>query len=115
TFAYQHGVGAGDVVLRASGEPPQNQEYVVRLSDKVQILRRVGKQETPVASMQYQFTGGKTYTVTIKANGGQLQVEVDGQPVVAYSDLQPLPTGTMAFGCVQGSGFAYDNIKVTSP
>jgi acetyl esterase/lipase len=113
TFAYQHGVGAGDVVLRGSGEPPQNQEYRVRLSDKVQILRRVGKQEMPIASMQYQFTGGQTYTVTIKADGGQLQVEVDGQPVVTYSDPQPLPAGVMAFGCVEGSGFAYDDITVS--
>jgi hypothetical protein len=115
-FRYRHAHGEGDIIFRASGEPPQNQEYHLLLTDSgAHLLRLSGGHEQPLQGGACELRAGSWYDVAIQTSGGQIAVIVDGQQVLTATDPQPLPVGTLAFGSAGGSGFAYDDLSLSAP
>ncbi|MFQ5811488.1 MAG: family 16 glycoside hydrolase, partial [Armatimonadota bacterium] len=113
-FRYRQGQGVGQVVLCAFGEPPQNREYQVMLSQgEMALVRNVQGQPQELGGGQCQLQPGQWYDVVIRIANGQIQVAVGGQTVLTAQDAQPLPAGTFAFGCIEGGGVAYDDITLT--
>jgi hypothetical protein len=115
SFRYRHGSGVGDVMLRGSGEPPQSSEYHVQLNEPFKIMRLEDGRESLLASQAFDLANGQWHRVRIEATAGRIQVTVNGATVMSVTDVNPLPAGAIAFGCVVGSGFAFDDVVVQSP
>jgi len=112
---YRHAQGAGDILFRGSGEPPQNQEYHLIFADtRLHLLRLSAGQEQEIQSAACQLQPGSWYDVAVQASGGQIAVFVGGQQVLTATDPQPLPAGIVGFGSGGGSGFAYDDISISA-
>jgi beta-lactam-binding protein with PASTA domain len=125
-FGYRAGSDVGSVLFCASGEPPNNQEYQLLLGrDEIVLDRVVGEQRQRLAHPDYRIHPGQWYDVSVQVSGSEIHVSVqlsddeirvsaNNKISLAASDSQPLPSGTVAFGCIEGVRFAYDDISLTS-
>jgi len=114
SFRYLHGQGMGHVVLRGSGEPPQSQEYGLLLTgSEITLGRRSAGQETPLQGAVLALQPNSWHTVQIRLRAGQLAVMVDNVHVLSARDPQPLPPGAIGFGCIDGTGFGFDDVEIT--
>jgi hypothetical protein len=110
-FRFRPGGGQGDVFFRMGGEPPQNQQYVLRLLGRdIFLSRRATGEEKPLGRGTFPFSPGQWYPVTILAQGNKIVVFIAGREVLSCTDPSPLPPGNVAFGCRQGQGIAFDDI-----
>ena len=110
---FRMGEGLAEVVLCGSGEPPNVREYQVHFGmDRIAVLRNVGGRPQQLSSAPSQLRPGAWVQASVSVTNGTIQVSIDGQTVVNATDAQPLGAGVMAFGCLEGSGFAYDDITL---
>jgi len=113
-FRYRHGAGLGEVVMCGTGEPPNHSEYRVRFDQAGISVRRLTRgTERVLGSGRVAWRPGAWVNVAIQVSAGTIAVSVDGQRVLGVTDANPLPGGGMAFGCLEGSGFGYDDIALT--
>jgi hypothetical protein len=107
---------AAEILLRHTGDPPNEQFCLVRFfPGETEIARRVGSQETSLASVQ-QGIGLDTWTsIGIRVVGGAIDVTTNGRSLVSAQDAQPLPAGIIALRCVPGIGTAIDDLVVQPP
>jgi photosystem II stability/assembly factor-like uncharacterized protein len=111
-FRIRFGEGAGEVVLKASGEPPHHRLYALRFfGPELELVRISGGDELGMGAAPVGMAPGTWHRVNVSISGGQIQIAVDGRPVVRAFDPQPLPPGATAFGCIAGGGFAYDDLE----
>lgn len=112
-FRYRPGQGVGRVAVSASGEPPNAQEYSIVLAPgEIGVDRVASGQVQNLAGGAVMLQPNSWYDMTVQVQGGRISVSVGGQTVVTAVDRQPLPAGTIAFGALEGSGFAFDNVAL---
>jgi type VI protein secretion system component Hcp len=112
-FRYRPGQGVGRVAVSASGEPPNAQEYSIVLAPgEIGVDRVASGQVKNLAGGTVMLRPNSWYEMTVQVQGGRISVSVGGQTVVTAVDRQPLPAGTIAFGALEGSGFAFDNVAL---
>jgi hypothetical protein len=108
------GQGAGEIVFCASGEPPRNSEYhLIIAPGECGLDKQVPGQRQSLTGAPCQFQPGQWHNVSVQVANGSIQVTVDGQTLLTVQDPQPLSAGIFAFGCMDGTGFAYDDIAVS--
>jgi type VI protein secretion system component Hcp len=113
-FRYRHSQGVGRVVLNASGEPPNHSEYALMLAPAEVILERVGNgQSQGLNGAAARLQPNAWYDVQVQVQNGRISVAVGSQSVLTATDPQPLPAGGIAFGALEGSGFAFDDVSLT--
>lgn len=110
---YRHGRGVSAIHLRMSGEPPRDQYYSLRFTpEEVLIIKRANNREQPLAQRRYPFETGSWYNLAVEMTGNQLVLRMNHQEMVRAHDPAPLSGGTLAFACLEGGGFAFDNISI---
>ena len=117
-FDFLQGTGGAQVVLSLFEQPTgSGGQYVVGFAQGVEInLFR-----EPAGPIQFHFVEalqmapGTWHQVAIQVVGGSFEVSVDGMRVLSAVDPQPHAGGVIGFGCHNGSGFGFDNIRITSP
>jgi len=113
TLRYRHGPGIGHIAFRGTGELPKDTDYRIRLDGAAATLARAeAGQETVLAARPLPLQAGRWYALGIDVVGGSIKLSVDGATVLEATDPQPLPDGIMAFGCINGQGIAFDDIRV---
>lgn len=111
TFRIQLGKGVGDIILRGSGEPPQNQEYhLVLAPGEIIFMRLSGEKRQELSGKPLQLSSTSWHNVTLVLTSGNLEARIDGKTVLKAVDPQPLSAGGIGFGCAEGSGLSYDEI-----
>jgi hypothetical protein len=88
--------------------------YVVYLHSqqaKRQLLRRVGGQETLLASNPFAYRVNDDYVVDIVARGDQFEVYLDSVLVLTAED-DALATGTIGFLSDANTGSRFDDVRV---
>jgi hypothetical protein len=117
-FDFLQGTGGAQVMLSLFELPNgPGGHYVVGFAQGVEVnLFRA-----PAGPMQVypgealQMAPGTWHRVSIRMVGGSFEVKVDDIRVLTGVDPQPHAGGVIGFGCHNGSGFGFDNIRVTSP
>ncbi|MGC9336464.1 MAG: hypothetical protein ACP5JJ_20185 [Anaerolineae bacterium] len=105
-----------DLVLCASGEPPNNQEYRLLLEgNQVALSRGSGGQVTQLAAGQCAWQAQQWHDLAVQVMSGQVAVHVNNQAVLTATDPQPPPAGTVGFILPQGGGAAIDDLYVSTP
>lgn len=113
SFRYFHARGTGDLIFRNSGSWPQTQEYHLLLQDDtIQVIRTTNGREQLLTSTHYQLSPESWYDMIIEMQAGQIRIFLNGDSILTATDLEPLPEGHLAFGCLMGEGFMYDEIRV---
>ena len=119
-YRYQAGKGTGDVVLRASGSPPNTKMYSLRLEPTQIVLCRrtrtaqTGFNEQQLNSGHVNLAPNVWHNVTVRLSGGRFDVSVAGKQVLSANDAQPLPPGRIGLGIIAGSGAVeYDDAVYT--
>ncbi len=116
SFQYRPGQGEGDVMLRGSGEGAENRGYHLLLHENgLTLVRLEAGREQPLTGADVPWAESAWHRVAVTASGGDLTIAVDGTPLTAATDPQPLSTGVVGLGAAAGSGFAYDDVSLTSP
>lgn len=114
-FRYLAADAVGEVVLRASQEPPRTTELAVHLGpDEVVLLRRRDGVEEPLAATGPGLEPGSTHRVRIVLAGGAHRIWVDDELRLSVDDVA-LPAGGIAFGCIAGGGIAFADIVLEPP
>lgn len=115
-FRYRHGQGLGDIALRVKGlSPPEHLYHVMVSTDGVAVVREAQQKPQELARKPFPLVVGTWYAMGVTVQGGRVHVEIDGQPLIDATDPAPLPAGLIGFGCLSGSGFAYDDIALSLP
>lgn len=114
SFRYFHSQGTGNVIFRSSESWPRPQEYHLLLQhDMIQVLRFADGQEHLLTSVPYRLSPELWYDIIIEMQAGRIRILVNGNSILTANDLEPLPEGHLAFGCLMGEGFMYDEIRVS--
>lgn len=115
TYRYQHGQGLSQVNLCGSGEAADRREYRLLIGGEagVRLVKLSGGHEEELAAAAEQLRSRTWYDIRIQAMDGIIEVRIGGRPVLSAHDNEPLPEGTIGFGCLEGSGFAFDSIALT--
>lgn len=110
-FRYRHGEGSGEIIVRASGEPPNVQSILIRLTNnEIYALRRIGEREEVLGTADVNFRESQWYAIAVRMIGPLIEVSVDDALILAGGDARLIPSGKIGFGCLYGSGFAYDDV-----
>lgn len=114
-YRYQHGQGLSHVSLCASGEAARRCEYRLLLGGEAgaRLVKAVQGHEQELAAANHELRSRTWYDIRLEVADGLIQLRIGGRPVLAAQDLEPLPAGTIGFGCIEGSGFAFDAISLT--
>lgn len=119
-YRYQAGKGTGDIVLRASGSPPNTKMYSLRMEpNQIVLCRRIrtaqtGFREQQLKAAPVNLAPNVWHNVTVRLSGGRFDVSVAGNQVLSANDSQPLPPGTIGLGIIGGSGAVeYDDAVYT--
>ena len=115
TYRYQHGQGTSQVVFRASGTAPGRCEYRLLMGSggEARLVRLSDGHEEELAAVSHSIASRTWYDISIQVIEGRIVVRVGGRPLLEARDSDPLPAGGLGFGCIEGSGFAYDAITLT--
>lgn len=112
----RQGGGAPEILLSHTGDPPDEEYYVVRLfPDEAEIAKFIGSQQTSLGAVGGKGIGAGTWTsveVTMSGNGQSIAVSVGGQPLLSAQDAQPLKPGIVAFRGF-GGGTEIDDLVIT--
>ena len=76
----------------------------------MRLVKAVQGREQELAAAAEQLRSRTWYDVRIQAMEGTIDVRIGGRPIVSVHDTEPLPDGAIGFGCLEGSGFAFDSI-----
>ena len=91
-----------------------NNHYVFYLhsqQSKRLLTRRVGGQETLLASSPFAYSVNDDYVVDIIARGDQIEVHLDSVPVLSAEDAA-LANGTIGFLSDANAGSRFDDVRV---
>jgi len=115
TYRYQHGQGLSHVSLCASGEATRRREYRLLIGAEagVRLVKLSDGHEQELGAANHQLRSRTWYDIRLEVADGLIQLRIGGRPVLGAQDLEPLPAGGIAFGCIEGSGFAFDSIALT--
>ncbi|MFO8080777.1 MAG: hypothetical protein R6V07_10755 [Armatimonadota bacterium] len=115
SFKYRPGNGIMEVLVRASGEPPNQCGYhLVLTPDELGLVRESGQGNTAeLDGAPHQFQSGAWNQISFQVTDGQLAVSVGGQQVLSATDPQPLPAGGVGFMSHQG-GDAIDDVSIST-
>ena len=110
---YRAHEGIGEIVLVGSGEPPNHREYQLLMTpDEMELSRRIGDRAEALGYTGYELRPGQWFDIAVSLTGNLLTVTINGETVISGEDPEPLVGGTFAFGCLEGEGNAFDDIKV---
>jgi len=114
---YLHARGLAEIRLCSSGNERETQDYRLRLDGQtdpaeISLARQAAGLEQALGQAKVRLESGRWYLLEVRVEGGRIQVRIDGQEALAAVDPQPLPGGSLAFGCLGFGGFAYDDISL---
>ncbi|MEN8223632.1 MAG: hypothetical protein ABFR36_10310 [Acidobacteriota bacterium] len=113
-FRYRHSGGTGEVKFCNSGGSNNKKSYNLRLVDnRIEVIKQMGQQQQLVAESICNLQIEKWHNVKIKYSLGKIVISINKKQVLNTVDRQPLPGGIISFGCLNGGGFAYDDIKLS--
>ena len=115
TYRYQHGQGLSRVSLCASDDAADRREYRLLIGGDadVRLVKAVQGHEQELAAATHQLRSRTWYDIRLEVADGQIQLRIGGRPVLGTQDPEPLHAGGIGFGCIEGSGFAFDAIALT--
>lgn len=115
SYRYQHGQGTSQVILCASGDATAPREYRLLIGAEagVRLVKLSDGHEQELSAANHQLRSRTWYDIRLEVADGLIQLRIGGRPVLGAQDLEPLPEGTIGFGCIEGSGFAFDSISLT--
>jgi len=110
---YRHGEGIGEVVLCSSAGPAGIREYQVRFEgEMISVIRNVDERPRVLGGAEAPLRPGAWHDVSIRCAGATIEVSLGDQPVLSVVDREPVVGPGLAFGCIDGEGFAFDDIAV---
>ncbi len=117
-FRIRQGGGAPEIMLCATGEPPNEKYYIVRLSpDEAEVVKYMNSQQSPMGFVGGKGIGAGTWTtveMTVSGSGRVISVNVGGQSILTVQDPQPLEPGIVMFRAVGEGGTEIDDLVITS-
>ena len=96
---------------RLAEVPGGTTRYFIGFGEDYIYLRKTGN-PLPLVDLSASHTLDRWYQVEIVGLGGHLQVYVDGQLELDYTDADPLPWGGIAFETLDDSRAMLDDIQV---
>ncbi|EFO80857.1 hypothetical protein OSCT_1279 [Oscillochloris trichoides DG-6] len=124
TSFYDEYNGVVGLIARYQGtEPTQSSYYRVRLfstehqvSPKVVLEKVVDGVSTTLAETKTAGFSPRTWhTLALSVQGANVQVQLDGQVLVAAQDTNPLPNGRAGLFTYAIGGIFFDDVAVTTP
>ncbi|MDI9586705.1 MAG: hypothetical protein QM473_20955 [Acidobacteriota bacterium] len=114
---YLHARGLAEIRLCSSGNAQETQDYRLRLDGQtdpaeISLARQAAGIEKQLAQASSALQSEAWYTLEVRVDKGRIEVLIDGKSVLRANDPEPLPAGSLAFGCIGFGGFAYDDIAL---
>ena len=113
---YRHGDGRAQIgLLLPTGKGEGQAPYHVRFTGgRIGITRSGGGSNRTLASGTHPCQPGEWCDIIVDLVRGRLKVSVDGREVLAAEDEEPIrESGHLTLECVEGSGFAFEGMRVT--
>lgn len=88
--------------------------YLHSQQGRRELLRKVGGQETILASDSVAYEVGDTYLVEVEVSGSHVEVSVDGRLLFSLED-DSHPAGTVGFQTDATPGSRFDDVQVVGP
>lgn len=112
----RQGGGAPEIMLSHTGDPPNEEYYVVRLfPDEAEVVKFIGAQQSSLGFVGKGIGAGTWTSVEVSMSGGgqSIVVNAGGQPLLTVQDPQPLKPGIIAFRAVGEGGTEIDDLVLT--
>lgn len=113
----RQGGGAPEIMLSLTGDPPNDEYYIVRLfPDEAEVVKGVGSQQSSLGFVGGSGIGAGTWTsleISMSGGGRSIAVSAGGQPLLTVQDPQPLKPGIIAFRAVGEGGTEIDDLVLT--
>jgi len=79
----------------------------------IYLFKQLWHETYDLATKATEYNAKEEHEVEISAIGGRIQVTVDGNQVIDYTDPDPLPPGTIAFETLNDTFAQVDDIVIT--
>lgn len=112
----RQGGGAPEIMLSHTGDPPNEEYYIVRLfPDEAEVVKFIGAQQSSLGFVGKGIGAGTWSIVEISMSGGgqSIVVNAGGQSLLTVQDPQPLKPGIIAFRAVGEGGTEIDDLVLT--